>query len=81
MNQVRLAQKRFKKILRRRKLAAHRRRVGPENYYKDRIDVVCVSCGQLRKLHQMTSVGGGLGIGQCRTCIERIATEDRNDAV
>lgn len=64
--------KRLKKVLRRRKLKAHKNRVGPDAYYGDRIEITCATCGEKRKLNQMLQVAGGFGMGQCKACLIKL---------
>lgn len=68
--QVRLAKKRERKNLARKRIREHKQRVGPNAYYGDKILAICDGCKQTRKLHQMTAVAGGLGMGVCKFCVE-----------
>lgn len=76
MNKNKLANKRERKNLKRKKLAAHRRRVGPMNYYADRINIICTTCGGLRKLSEMIMKSSSGASGPCRFCINRMVKEN-----
>lgn len=62
--------KKFEKIVRRRRIHAHIRRVGRRLYESERTNVVCKDCKQIRNIRCMTLDRKTFGLGPCRFCVQ-----------